>query len=93
MLTDWPEPFTIKTRKSERSLLDVEHDEHILAYAAMETSETSTEYKECTLDIDYRVKNRKPKYIVVVASSSKYGDYFVGGDNSCLWVDDLELLY
>lgn len=93
LLTDWPEPFVIKTRKSERSLLDVENDEHIIAYSKMETSETTTTYKEYTLPIDYRVKNRKPKYIVVVASSSKYGDYFVGGDSSCMWIDDMELLY
>lgn len=93
LLTDWPEPFVIKTRKSERSLLDVENDEHVIAYSKMETSETSTTYKEYTMPIDYRVKNRKPKYIVVVASSSKYGDYFVGGDSSCMWIDDMELLY
>ena len=93
LLTDWEEPFVIKTRKSERSLLDVDNDEHIIAYSKMETSETTTAYKEYTLPINYRVKNRTPKYIVVVASSSKYGDYFVGGDSSCLWVDDMELLY
>lgn len=93
LLTDWDQPFTIKTRKSERSLLDVVNDEHIIAYSAMETSETTTTYREYTLPINYRVTDRRPKYIVVVASSSKYGDYFVGGDNSCLWIDDMELVY
>ncbi len=93
ILADWDTPFNIRTRKSERSLLDIENDPHIIAYAAMETSETSTQYQEVILPISYRVTDRKPKYITVVASSSKYGDYFVGGDNSCLWVDDIELLY
>lgn len=93
LLTDWEKPYTIKTRKSERSLLDTENDEHIIAYSVMETSETTTTYKEYTLPINYRVTDRKPKYIVVVASSSKYGDYFVGGDTSCMWIDDMELLY
>ena len=93
LLTDWEKPFTIKTRKSERSLLDIDNDEHIIAYSAMETSETTTAYKEYILPINYRITNRRPKYIVVVASSSKYGDYFVGGDSSCMWIDDLELLY
>lgn len=93
ILADWDKPFTIKTRKSERSLLDVENDEHIIAYSVMETSESTSSYKEVTLPIDYRVTDRRPKYIVVVASSSKYGDYFVGGDSSCLWIDDMELLY
>lgn len=34
----------------------------------------------------------KPAYIVLVASASRYGDYFAGG-NSVLYLDDLELVY
>lgn len=93
ILADWDQPFTIRTRKSERSLIDPEHDEHILAYSVLSTSESNTEYKEYTLPIHYKITNRKPKYIVVVASASKYGDYFTGGEGSCLWVDNFELLY
>lgn len=32
-------------------------------------------------------------YIIIVASSSKYGDYFTGGDGSIMYLDDLELVY
>jgi len=28
---------------------------------------------------------------LIVASSSKYGDYFTGGDGSTLWIDEFEL--
>lgn len=93
ILADWDEPFTIKTRKSERSLLDPKGDEHILAYSVLETSQSNDTYQEYVLPIEYRVTDRQPKYIVVVASASKYGDYFIGGDASKLWVDDFELLY
>ncbi len=93
ILADWEKPFTIKTRKSERSLLDPQGDEHILAYSVLETSQSSDTYQECILPIDYHITDRQPKYIVVVASASKYGDYFVGGDASKLWIDDFELLY
>jgi len=46
-----------------------------------------------TLTINYRLKNRQPQYIIVVASSSKYGDYFTGGEESLLQIDNIELLY
>lgn len=34
-----------------------------------------------------------PKYIVIVASASKYGDFFCGGEGSTMWLDDVELVY
>ena len=34
-----------------------------------------------------------PKRILVVASASKYGDYFAGSSGSTMWLDDLELVY
>ena len=37
--------------------------------------------------------SRVPTYIVVVASASKYGDYFTGGDGSVLFIDDFSLEY
>lgn len=34
-----------------------------------------------------------PKYVVFVASASKYGDFFSGGEGSTMWLDDVELVY
>jgi hypothetical protein len=34
-----------------------------------------------------------PTYIVLVASASRYGDYFTGSSSSVLYIDDLELVY
>ena len=50
-----------------------------------------TEYEKFTIDIEYRDLKRKPTYIVIVATSSKYGDYFAGSTNSVLLVDEFEL--
>lgn len=33
------------------------------------------------------------KYLMIVASASRNGDYFTGGDGSTMWLDDLELVY
>ena len=43
--------------------------------------------------IEYRNMDTKPTSIVLVASSSKYGDYFTGGVDSTMWLDDLKLVY
>lgn len=85
-------PYIIRTRPSELHLFDLK-DEHIIAYAQLTKGEDVNEWTTETLTLDYRVKNRQPKYIIVVASSSKYGDYFTGGDQSLLQVDNMELLY
>ena len=36
---------------------------------------------------------RTPKYIVLVAAASKYGDYFSGGVGRVLYVDEFSLVY
>lgn len=34
-----------------------------------------------------------PQYLIIVCCASKYGDYFSGGENSLMYVDDFELVY
>ncbi len=34
-----------------------------------------------------------PKRIIIVASASRWGDYFLGGEGSTMWLDDLELVF
>lgn len=48
---------------------------------------------EIIIPLDYRDNTRLPKYIVMVASSSRYGDYFAGAVGSIMWIDDVELVY
>lgn len=91
-LGDWDAPVRIKTKKSERQLFDV-NDEHIIAYQEMSVGETINDWTEFTLKLDYRSVTRIPRYILVTASASKYGDYFIGGEGSTLWIDDFELIY
>ena len=85
-------PLVIKTRPSELQLFSPT-DDNVIAYAQMTKGESVTEWTTQTLTLNYRHTDRTPKYIIVVASSSKYGDYFIGGDESQLQVDDIRLLY
>lgn len=91
-LTDWDEPLEIRTRPSERQLFDP-NDAKVIAYGEMTKGETVSNWMQVEIPLSYRYTNRTPKYILIVASSSKYGDYFTGGAGSQLWLDECELIY
>lgn len=87
-----PYPWVIRTRPSNLHLFDPESP-RVIAYGQLTQGDNVTEWTTHEITLNYRYTNRKPKYIVVVASSSKYGDYFTGGDKSLLQIDNLELIY
>ena len=86
-----PVPYLIRTRPNELHLMDM-NDPHLIGFAMMTCGRNVTQWTTENLTIDYR-NERTPKYIIVVASSSKYGDYFTGGEASHLKVDDFKLIY
>ena len=72
-----------------------ENNKHIIAYGTLSDEEAkgTGEWQEFTIDLKYRDITRIPKYIIVVASASKYGDYFTGSTSSVMYIDDFELIY
>lgn len=70
-------------------------DEKIIAYGSISEEEAkgADDWTEFTVNLEYRDLKRIPKYIIVVASSSKYGDYMEGAEGSIMYLDDLELIY
>ncbi len=48
---------------------------------------------EFEIPIEYYKTDIKPSNIIVVASASRYGDYYTGGQSSTMWLDDLQLVY
>ncbi len=91
---DWSEPIEIRTK--DKKLFD-KNDEKIIAYGEWDlTSATQGAdggLLEFEIPLDYRSLDRIPSYLVLVASASKYGDYFTGSSSSTMWIDDLELIY
>lgn len=90
-------PVIVKTNyknPGSAQLFDV-NSEYIIGYGEKNfTSSTEGEgMVEFNIPVEYRYTNRKPTAIIIVASSSKYGDYFSGGVGSTMWLDDLELVY
>lgn len=72
-----------------------ESNPHIIAYGTItdEEAKGTGAWQEFTIDLKYRDLNRTPKFIIVVASASKYGDFFTGSTSSVMYVDDFELIY
>lgn len=94
LLADWDAPFAVST--GDNIFVDI-NDPSVIAYGELGADKTSPEsmasYEEFTIDIKYRDITRKPTYILIVCSSSKYGDYFTGGEGSTLLLDEFQLVY
>lgn len=87
--------FTVDNTQPS-TFIDFYNDESIIAYGELPASEcvsTDGQWKEFNIDLKYKSLDRKPSYIIVVFSSSKYGDYFTGSTGSLMYVDDVELIY
>ena len=65
----------------------------MVAYGDIQCGKDIEQYVPFEVELEYKSTSRKPKYLIVTASASKYGDYFTGGNGATLWLDDLELLY
>ena len=72
-----------------------ETDPAVVAYGELPASDcvTTNGWKEFTIDLKYHNLTTKPTHIIIVCSSSKYGDFFTGGDGSIMYVADLSLVY
>ena len=88
--------YTVDNTKAE-TFIQFKTDNNIIAYGELPLKEcvsTNGTWKEFTIDLEYKTLEKpNDMYLIVVASASKYGDYFTGGDGSILYVDDFELIY
>lgn len=92
------EPYKIFTKSGAEQRLFSPTDESVIAYGQY-TFEgnygADGQLQQLDIPIEYyaAAKSKKPLCLVIVASASKYGDFFSGGDGSVLIVDDFELIY
>ncbi len=91
-LIDQDNPFEIRTNPKNRQLFDPEGS-YVVAYGKLETDQDVPSYTRFEITLDYKSTSRVPKYLLITASASKYGDYFTGGVGAALYLDDLELVY
>ncbi len=88
-LAEWDKPFHVNSAKK---LFVDKNDKSIIAFSEFCSSDTNGEYVRFTLPVVYN-DNRIPTYIIISGCASKYGNYFVGGVGSLLYIDEFELVY
>lgn len=76
----------------------VKNTDQFIAYGELPISEcvsTNGQWKEFNIPLKYKEDafGEEPTHLIIVCSSSKYGDYFTGGTGSTLYLDDFELIY
>lgn len=89
------ESITIDNTKLE-TIPDLETDSRVVAYGALPQEQNVSsegQWKEVNIPLVYRSLTRKPTHLLIVFSSSKYGDYFHGGTGSTLYLDDFSFEY
>lgn len=64
----------------------------VIGYAELKSDETTTEYQQFELTIDY-YSTATPTHITIAATSSHQGGDFIGAANSELYVDEFELVW
>ena len=84
--------------KKEEEYIDYANDPAIIAYGELPSgdaakAEDNNGYVEFNIPLKYKSLTEKPTHIIIVCSSSKYGDYMTGGVGSTLYVDDFSLVY
>ena len=91
-MTDWTEPYQIRTNPNNRHLFDASSPE-VIAYGELIRGSNTDGWQEFEIELNYRSTSRVPRYIQITCAASKYGDFFTGGAGAVLYVDDFELLY
>lgn len=91
-LFDWTAPFRVNT--VEGIFIDLSwNNESMIAFGELKTNQSIADYQPFRIQLTYRDYFTKPKYVVMVASASKYGDFFTGSTGSVLLLDECELIF
>lgn len=79
----------------DRSSTNDKSDGKVVAYGVWNNTESQGDWKMAEIEIKYNeeYKDEMPNYLMITASASKYGDYYVGCDQNMLQLDDIELVY
>ena len=86
-------PLIIRTKPGIEQHLFSVNDPRVIAYGQFTQGQTVEAWTSKDITIEYRNTELQPTHILIVASSSKYGDFFTGGVGSILQLDNLKLIY
>lgn len=86
------DPIEIRTNSSNRQLIDF-NAKYVIAVAELTKGSNVDQWAKFSVPFVYRKTNVRPKNLIIVASSSKYGDYFTGGNATVLDVDNFSFSF
>lgn len=92
LLTDRRSPLEIRTNSSNRQLVDF-NAKYIIASATLTKGSNVDKWTKFSIPFEYRRTNKRPTQLILVVSSSKYGDYFTGGTGTELDIDNFEFKF
>lgn len=76
------------------TVINWQTDPRIIAYGELERSTSNNgQWEAFEIPLVYHNTSKIPAYMLIVCSSSKWGDFFYGSDSSVLYVDDFEFVY
>lgn len=73
--------------------IDWMNDKRIIAYGEITKNENTSGWKDFTIPLVYHTTTETPKYMAIVCSANKWGDYFYGSDETVLYLDDFSFEY
>lgn len=73
--------------------IDWQNDSRVIAYGQLTQNTADSDWKQFNIPLKYYSLTTKPSYMVIVCSSSKWGDYFYGSTSAKLLLDDFEFEY
>lgn len=91
-MADWTAPYEIRTNPKNRKLFD-KNSPSVIAYGELIMGHDTNGWQEFEIVLAYRSTSRMPTYLHITAAASKYGDYFIGSTDACLYVDQFSLSY
>ncbi|MDE6207290.1 MAG: DUF4493 domain-containing protein [Muribaculaceae bacterium] len=84
----------VRTNPSNQNLFS-KNDANVVAYGeqVFTAATPGNELKEYIIPINTLKEGATPTRLIFVASASRYGDYFCGGEGSTMYLDDIEFIY
>lgn len=77
------------------TVINWQTDSRVIAYGELErnVSTAGGQWEAFEIPLEYHKTTAIPSYMLIVCSSSKWGDFFYGSDESVLYLDDFEFVY
>ena len=76
------------------TIINWQTDSRIIAYGELDRNTSSNgQWEAFEIPLVYHNTTEIPTHMLIVCSSSKWGDFFYGSDSSVLYVDDFEFVY